>query len=111
MSSFYKTRDMFGEGPTEHLSNGRPMHATASGMSDAEFKRLGLKPGKHVKSTDPIKRSVVRALKEISSSTKVTLVLSHGNGVYSGDCMIAPQKGGEALRLGRFVVELIGEQL
>lgn len=83
-----------------------PIHPTGSGLSEEEFSKLRLSKGVSIKSTDPIKPAVMAKLKELSKGTKVTNVRYHGGFVFSGDCMIA-RKGGEALRLGRFVVHYV----
>jgi hypothetical protein len=63
------------------------------------------KGGTHVHSKDPRKRAVLNALMEANSCTKVTMVLDHGNGTFSGECFQRSQGAGWQ-RLGRKVVQL-----
>ena len=58
---------------------------------------------KHVKSTDPIKKSVVAALKVASGANKITLVKDHEDGTFSGHCLKGNRSGYESL--GTFTVD------
>ena len=57
---------------------------------------------KHVKSTDPRKKSIVEALKRVSGGNKVTLVKEHDDGRFEGHCLRGNRYGYESL--GTFIV-------
>jgi hypothetical protein len=93
------------DGRLVYANDDQPIHGTGAGYTDAEFKVLGLKRGKPVKSTDFYRELAVKALKDKSKCTRVTDVRDHGDRTYSGNCLVMA-KGRNALRLGRFVVRL-----
>jgi hypothetical protein len=62
--------------------------------------------GKHVRSKDPRKPSVVAALRERSGASRVTDVRETSPGVFEGTCHANRQGNGRYTNLGRFAVRL-----
>ena len=58
--------------------------------------------GKHVRSDDPRKPKIVKALKWQSGCTKVTMIREVGSGRFEGDCFARTASGTWELR-GRWV--------